>query len=95
MREKRKMTPRELASVVVVVPLVLEGLSRLGFLRPPARVVVLEDARSRWELFSDEEIADLASLVAAADESYDLSADSERLSAEIKAERDHREMRLP
>jgi hypothetical protein len=45
----------------------------------------------RWTAFSNEEIAELAGLVAAADESYDLSPRAERLSAQIKAERDNRD----
>lgn len=50
--------------------------------------------RSRWDAFSDEELAELDSLIAAAEESYGVSDDALQLSAEVKAERDHRETRL-
>lgn len=48
---------------------------------------------SRWGGFSDDEVLELASLVSAADESYDLSVAAERLSAEVKAEVDNRQAR--
>lgn len=69
---------------------IVGALERAGLLKGQAKA-----PRSRWDAFSDEEIADLASIISAADESYDISKVCERFGAEIEAERDHRETRLP
>jgi hypothetical protein len=52
-----------------------------------------DETLSRWERFSDEELAEIASLVSATEESYTLTAGAEKISAEVEAAMDTRARR--